>query len=217
MTVIYRRNLPHIHPPGATFFVTFRLAGSLPQEVVERLREEQEQEERRLQECLSGPALREAQYRLQKKFFGQYDDWLDRMASGPTWLREPALAEMAMREIRRLDGEHYDLLACCVMPNHVHLLADCHRFDTGQDTRGHPSALSHALHLLKGRTARQANQHLGRSGPFWQHESYDHFVRDGKELERIVEYILNNPVKAGLVENWQDWPYTYVAQDLSCA
>lgn len=161
--------------------------------------------------------MQEEQYRLQKKFFGQYDDWLDRVGSGPAWLRESALAEMVAQEIRRLDGEHYDLLAHCVMPNHVHLLVDCRRFDAGRDTRGHPSVLSHALHLLKGRTARQANQHLGRSGPFWQHESYDHFVRDEKELERIVQYILNNPVKAGLVENWEDWPYTYVAQDSSCA
>ncbi len=153
------------------------------------MREEHQEEERRLQERLSGPALWEALYRLQKKFFGRYDDWLDRMASGPTWLREPAVAEIVAGEIRRLDGEHYDLLAYWVMPNHVHLLVDCHRFGAGRDTRGHPSALSHTLHLLKGRTARQANQHLGRRGPFWQHESYDHFVRDEKELGRMVEYI----------------------------
>jgi len=84
MTVIYRRNLPHVHPPRATFFVTFRLAGSLPQEVVEHLREEQQEEERRLQERLSGAALRQERYKLHKKFFGRYDDWLDQMAHGPT-------------------------------------------------------------------------------------------------------------------------------------
>lgn len=48
MTTLYRRNLPHIHPTGATFFVTFRLAGSLPQEVIERLRQEFQAEERQL-------------------------------------------------------------------------------------------------------------------------------------------------------------------------
>jgi len=212
MTVIYRRNLPHVHPPRATFFVTFRLAGSLPQEVVKHLREEQQEEERRLQERLSGAALRQERYKLHKKFFGRYDDWLDQMAHGPTWLNDPALAEMVAQEIRRLDEVQCDIIAYCVMPNHVHLLLDLHRFPEGE-IRGHPSALSQVLHLLKGRTARYANQLLGRSGAFWQRESYDHFVRDSKELERIVRYILDNPVKAGLVENWQDWPYTYVAQD----
>jgi len=216
MTVSYRRNLPHLHPSGAIFFITFRLAGSLPAEVIERLREEFKGEERRLQNHFSGAALLSERYKIQKKFFGRYDEWLDKMAHGPTWLRQADIAQMVMDEIRRLDGSHYELLVFCIMPNHVHLLVDMARFDDG-DTTGHPSRLSQALHLLKGRTARYANQKLGRSGKFWQDESYDHIVRDGAELERILWYIVNNPVKAGLVSDWQDWPYTYVAQDLSCA
>ena len=44
---------------------------------------------------------------------------------------------------------------------------------------------------------------------FWQHESYDHVVRDENELGRIVEYVLNNPVKVGFCENWEDWKYSY--------
>ena len=51
---------------------------------------------------------------------------------------------------------------------------------------------------------------VGGSGAFWQHESYDHVVRDEQELIRIVRYILNNPVKAGLVANWQDYPFLFV-------
>lgn len=52
---------------------------------------------------------------------------------------------------------------------------------------------------LKGVTAREANKILGRTGePFWQHESYDHRVRNAEEFERIRQYIENNPVKAGL-------------------
>ena len=51
---------------------------------------------------------------------------------------------------------------------------------------------------------------LKREGAFWQSESYDHVVRNDVELKRIIAYVLNNPVKAGLVENWQDWPYSYV-------
>jgi hypothetical protein len=53
---------------------------------------------------------------------------------------------------------------------------------------------------LKSWTARQANQLLGRSGqPFWQDESYDHWVRNRRQRDRMVRYIEDNPVSAGLV------------------
>jgi hypothetical protein len=56
------------------------------------------------------------------------------------------------------------------------------------------------LKTLKGYTAREANRLLERTGqPFWQAESYDHWVRDEKQAEHIKAYIENNPVKAGLV------------------
>jgi hypothetical protein len=74
-----------------------------------------------------------------------------------------------------------------------------------------PYPLADTLKRLKGRTARRCNLALGRSGPFWHHESYDHIVRNQQEYERIVAYILNNPVKAGLVENCEDWKFSFVA------
>ncbi len=73
--------------------------------------------------------------------------------------------------------------------------------------------------MLKGSTARECNKLLKRTGAFWQHESYDHVVRNEDELRRIVEYVLNNPVKAGLVEVEEDWMWSYciynVERDLS--
>jgi hypothetical protein len=66
--------------------------------------------------------------------------------------------------------------------------------------------------LLKGRTARFCNQALDRSGAFWHSESYDHVVHDQREYERALHYISNNPIKAGLVSDGQDWPYTYIAK-----
>lgn len=61
------------------------------------------------------------------------------------------------------------------------------------------------MHSLKSYTAHRANEILGRSGGFWQHESYDHWVRDEGELERIVEYIGANAVNAGLADRPQGW------------
>ena len=62
---------------------------------------------------------------------------------------------------------------------------------------------------LKSWTANQANALLGRSGRFWQHENYDHVVRDDEEFDRIVNYVLHNPVKAGLVPNWREWRWNW--------
>ena len=67
------------------------------------------------------------------------------------------------------------------------------------------SPLARIMHSLKGYTAGEANKVLKRSGQLWQHESYDHWVRDDEELERIVDYIAHNPVKAKLVEEPHQW------------
>ena len=212
----YRRYLPHYHPPDAIYFVTFRLAGSLPRQLIERLQQEYEQEERLLMQRFQGQSLDEERYRLHKKTFARYDAILDKAANGPRWLADPRLANIVAREIHALHPTHYTLLAYCIMSNHVHLLIDLQgiseppRPASGQ----HCTPLSHALRLLKGRTARFCNEVLERSGPFWAQESYDHVVRDRKELKRIVAYIINNPVQAGLVEDADNWAFTYCAPDI---
>ncbi|WP_240540755.1 transposase [Hymenobacter montanus] len=87
------------------------------------------------------------------------------------------------------------------MPNHVHMVVEL------PETA---PPLIRTMQRLKGYTATQANKLLARSGTFWQPESYDHVVRPG-ELERIINYVLENPVKAGLVDEWGQWPHTYLA------
>jgi putative transposase len=63
------------------------------------------------------------------------------------------------------------------------------------------------MHSLKSYTGHEANKILGRTGSFWQHESYDHWVRDDEELARIVAYINANPVKAGLTKYAHEYPW----------
>ena len=70
------------------------------------------------------------------------------------------------------------------------------------------------MRSLKGRTVREANLVLGRRGAFWQHENYDHVVRDEAELGRIVTYVLGNPVKAGLAARREEWEWSYCEYEL---
>ena len=186
----YERNLPHRLARGSMLFLTFRLAGSLPAAVLARLRTER------------GAAAKEQapDYAEQKRYFGRFDALLDAARTGPTWLRLPAVAALVAEALHHRDGTHYDLVAYCLMPNHVHavlVLPD------------DAPPLVTTLQSLKARTAVRANHLLGRAGPFWQPETYDHIVRDAEEGRRIVAYVLNNPVKAGWVATWEQWPHTY--------
>jgi REP element-mobilizing transposase RayT len=122
------------------------------------------------------------------KAFVIMDRLLDTARTGPLHLRRPEFAEMMIEAIRYREREgHYALHAFVVMANHVHLLI----------TPNVP--VSKLTQSLKRATARDANRMLGATGqPFWQDESYDRWVRDGREFERIASYIENNPVNAGL-------------------
>ncbi len=216
MVEYFHRNLPHYHLPNATYFITFRLAGSLPVEVWKKLKEELEQEKNNLAQKFQGSALKEECYSAQKRHFARLDKFLDQGKYGPRWLAEPRFAEIVIRELHALHPDHYCLHAYCIMSNHVHVLIDQQGIPdptSPKDGRRY-TALSHAMKLLKGRSGYACATLLGQKGAFWQHESYDHVVRDEKEFERILKYIANNPVKANLVVNWQDWPYTYINPNL---
>ncbi len=100
----------------------------------------------------------------------------------------------------------YKMLAYVVMSNHVHILI---KIDV---------PVQRIMKILKGYTARRGNQILGRVGQrFWQDESFDHWVRSIAERDRIVHYIENNPVSAGLVQRAEDWVWSSAAKKLSMA
>jgi REP element-mobilizing transposase RayT len=194
----YQRNLPHRLPAGSAIFLTIRLADSLPRTALEKLRADLLRAEQSSAEA--GAGVIEGGYARQKRYFGRFDALLDQARSGPTWLRLPAIAGMVKAALHHYDGRSYELACYCLMPNHLHAVVFL--------PTDAPS-LSRTLQHLKGYTAQQANVLLQRAGQFWQRESYDHIVRDEAELQRIIAYVLENPVKAGLVPAWQQWPHTY--------
>jgi len=200
----YRRRLPHIQPEGATFFVTFRLAGSLPAEVVAKLMEERERINRELEKIKNNKERAERAYLESRRLFGKWDDELDKSTTGVKHLADARIADMLADSLHFRDGKVFELIAFCIMPNHVHIV-----FIPLKESKDKYFALSKIMHSLKRHTAHEANLILGRSGSFWQHENYDHFVRDDAELERIVKYVLYNPVKANLVKEHIDWKWSY--------
>jgi REP element-mobilizing transposase RayT len=177
--MFYRRHLPHWQKPEAALFLTWRLYGSLPRHKVE--------------------ALQASQSIDAGRAFLLFDEQLDQAAYGPTYLRDPVLAELVVNAVWYGDEKLalYRLSRYVVMANHVHVLF-------WPQVR-----LSKITKAIKGFTAREANRLLGRTGePFWQEESFDHWVRGDEEFNRIAHYIEQNPVKAGLVKRSEDWPWS---------
>jgi REP element-mobilizing transposase RayT len=118
------------------------------------------------------------------------EEYFDRGAGSCPFLDMRVAGSMAAA-LRFREGRHYRLLAWCVMPNHVHVVV---RLFPGQE-------LARVVKAWKTFSAKAANHALGRKGRFWQREYYDRLIRNGDELSRAIQYVLENPGKAGL-KNW---------------
>jgi len=201
----YYRNLPHIQPPGATFFVTFRLAGSLPQNVIEQWQRERQW---LLHVAKTKPSHHEkVKADFERVWFAKFERILDGAGVGPVWLRNKRVAAIIDESLHYRDGKVYRLDAFSIMANHVHAVVKPLPIVREEDHEYH--ALSSIMHSLKGYTSFKCNRILGREGEFWAHESYDHYIRDATERQKTIAYVLNNPLKAGYVKHWQDWKWNY--------
>jgi putative transposase len=188
----YRRKLPHLQPPDGIFFITFRLKGSLPSHLMKVLSDE-------LKKSLE--KYHDDKVKLEQsksEYYDAIEETLDRNEFGPSFLHETAAAQIVKDSLLFLDGKHYKLLCYCIMGNHVHFIA--YKFN---------KPVNHVMDSLKTFTARKINKALGRTGALWQREYYDRLIRDRNDLSNKVDYVLNNPVKIGLVNQWQQWPWSW--------
>ena len=174
-------SLPHWRQDGVTYFVTWRTADSLPRERVQAWLEERDSWLHAHPEPWDHPTEQEY-YRL---FPDRWEKWLDE-SHGGCLLARPDLRKIVEDVLTHDDGKSYRLHEFIVMPNHVHVLVT----PLGEHT------LSEALQEWKSVSAHRINHTLGRSGEFWQKESFDHIVRDAEAAERFAGYIRRNP--AGL-------------------
>lgn len=139
------------------------------------------------------------------------EDYLDHCINSPDWLKTPEIARLVIDSWLFLNGIKYDLFCITVMSNHVHVI-----FKPLQKG-DFPFSISEIIKGTKTHTAREANKIMGRSGQFWAREYYDHFIRTEEQLRFYIRYILDNPVKAGLVKKFDDWDFTWIKNELLIA
>lgn len=172
-----RGYLPHFDAPGTWQFITYRLADSIPPEL--------------LHEWAEAMKLQD-----DREKFRRMELMLDR-GLGACPLREPRLAQLVQDNLWFHDGKTYRLLAWVVMPNHLHILIEMW------------NPLGVVLRNWKSYTGSEANKILGTTGgAFWQADYFDRYIRDQEHYRKVVRYIENNPVKAGLVREPSHWPWS---------
>jgi type I restriction enzyme R subunit len=141
-----------------------------------------------------------------KLSFARSEEWLDARPA-IRHLADTAVAEVVADALYFFAGQRYDMLAYVVMPSHYHWVFTPRReFEEALAER--TSARESIMHSINRHSGYRCNLLLGQEGAFWQRESYDHCVEDEDELERIIDYIELNPVKAGLVMSREQWRYS---------
>ena len=190
--------LPHWSVEGGIYSVTFRLADSLPAHVLAHYQTRHKaitEELETLIRTTGSRSVRDEMISLRQQLAdlqrNEIDPELDR-SFGSSLFNDPDLAGIVANALIHFDGERYDLLTWCVMPNHVHVVV--------KPVKG--QKLESILHSWKSFTAHEVNRHRGTEGTVWQKESYDHLIRDGEDLRNQVAYVMNNPLKARL-DNWK--------------
>src|SRR5688572_4520149 len=166
----FRGKLPHLKRDGAIYFVTFRLADSLPAHEVARLKDERTAI---LEQARA--AKRPLTWHEEQELLAWYCDKVEALldaGSGACWMSKTEVADLVAQAVTFFSGQRYDLQAWVVMPNHTHVVVWPHPEHT----------LSSILHSWKSYTSKEANKLLHREGEsFWQAESFDHWIRDEEE------------------------------------
>ena len=189
-----RGRLPHWEKDSATYFITFRLADSLPRNLLEEIEFEKRNIIRTAAQ-MRRELSNDERNQLARLSTARIEHYLD-TGCGACHLRDPALAKVVSSALLHFHERRYRLFAWCVMPNHVHVVARL--------VPGH--SIAAVLHSWKSYTAKRATDVLGIAGGIWQREYYDHLLRSEAEFERAVRYVVENPVKAGL----HNWPWVWV-------
>jgi len=179
---IYRGNLPHWQQKNVWYFITFRLADSIPEHAKEKIKTEREIWLKKHKDKDLSLLSKEEKIKYYRLFTKRIEELLD-SGYGECILKESKISKIVADALLHFNNERYILDEWVIMPNHVHVLVK---------PIGNYS-ITDILHSWKSYTANEINKLLGRKGQVWMHESYDHIVRNEKAFEAIRQYIRNNP------------------------
>jgi REP element-mobilizing transposase RayT len=191
---------------GADYFVTFRLADSLPKEVLLRYESEKAARLRAFHNARRlGSATTDNEETINRDFLRKVERYLDRGA-GACHLRQPEIGALVADAVNFFNQQRYLLREWVVMPNHVHVLFwPMPNYVVGEIVKS-----------WKQFTSLRAKRILGLpEGRFWQPEPFDHRVRDDDERARIARYIRNNPVTARLCARPENWRWSSVSREVA--
>jgi REP element-mobilizing transposase RayT len=189
-----RGNLPHWLVSDHAYFVTIRLAGTIPKPVLAELQTERDA-------LAKVRANEESLTELARQQFLRVERCLHAVDNSRNWLTRRRIPEIVLSNLDWIEQQcGWQVYAATVQANHVHLLL--------RNNEGRSAGLLKDLGQYKNYVARQINQVLGRTGAFWAREGFDHWCRDEAKVISVARYICDNPVKAGLVKTWADWPWT---------
>ncbi len=200
-TKYYWRRIPHIQPKDATLFLTFRLSETMPNEIIRQFNDY------KLQISKTTKDRSDYQNVRQKKIFAFYDSLLCKSDLKNNFLSNSDISQIFADTLHEFDGTLYNLFCYTIMPNHVHIL-----FRILNRESGEPHEMAFIVKKIKSITTREINRIIGSEGRFWQREYYDYCARSETEMLNITNYILLNPVKAGLVKEASEWKWSWVCE-----
>lgn len=219
MKEVYTRlGQPHIQHIGQTFSVTFITYDAIPNQELERLKHEKQVALSKIKQ-FSSNKQKKKWWEIHSSFDTKMEDLLNAKTQQEHLFKNNEAASILQRKIHAFDGVYYKLAAYCIMSNHVHLLVDF-SVQVPKQWDG-ISPIENYLNVgdvtgrIKGGSAFEINKTLARSGQVWRLGYYDRYIRSEEHFDQTVSYIINNPVKAKLVKDWTDYPYTYISDLLT--
>jgi REP element-mobilizing transposase RayT len=205
---------PILRPIGKSFFITCMLKGAVPKSVIRDI------EKRFLKDVQKASSIKDNQKRskqiqyLRKRYVQKIDLLLDERTIGPHYLENPEIAVIIKDQIQKYDGHFYKLIAYTIMSNHFHMLIDTsiqlEKSSTRLGRTQKYATLDQITKLIFEETEKEISRKVGRIGPIWELKACDLMVTKGEMMKNVTKYILNNPVKKGLVARAEDYGLNFI-------
>ncbi len=199
----HHSSLPHYQEAGQVISLTWRLSFTLPVNL-QKLLAEMKAIIQSYSELKDDNFVRNQKIKEYKEKVLQWDNYLGKLRLPELKLSEPKTANIIMSAFKFYDNNLYNLHSYCIMPNHIHLL-----LEPKEDDNNSYYKISDIIKRIKAFTAKEINKLNNQKGTIWCKDYFDRYIRNEKDYGNTIMYIMNNPVKAGLVENYIDWEYSY--------